>query len=93
MAFDWRQFLDLANELEQQAAGASNDEALLRTAVSRCYFGAFCRARDYTALRLKFAATAKPEDHGRLIALLNFTHQVLRHRSEAARVKAVSQRG
>lgn len=28
------------------------------------------QARDYAALHLKFAATAKPEDHGRLIALL-----------------------
>jgi hypothetical protein len=38
--------------------------------VSRSYFGAFCRARDYAALHLKFTATNKPEDHGRLIALL-----------------------
>lgn len=41
MAFDWLDYLELAKEM-----AARKDEACLRTAVSRAYYGVFCLARD-----------------------------------------------
>lgn len=43
MAFDWSQFLVLAEELAAQ----SDNEAALRSAVSRAYYAAFCSAREH----------------------------------------------
>jgi len=42
MVFDWTQYLVLAEELAMH----SNDEASLRSAVSRAYYAAFCTARN-----------------------------------------------
>lgn len=41
--FEWASYHTLAREL----AARSNDEAALRTAVSRAYYAAFCRARNF----------------------------------------------
>jgi uncharacterized protein (UPF0332 family) len=41
MAFDWTQYLGLAQELAQRS-----DEAALRTAISRAYYAVFCLSRD-----------------------------------------------
>jgi hypothetical protein len=40
LAFDWREFLDLARELSDRT-----DEASQRTAISRAYFAALGAAR------------------------------------------------
>ncbi len=46
MPFDWKGFLALAKNLEQQAAASPEPEPLLRSAVSRACFGAYCHARN-----------------------------------------------
>ena len=43
MAFDWSQYLVLAEELAEQ----KDNEAALRSAVSRAYYAAFCLAREH----------------------------------------------
>ena len=70
MPFDWQAFLELAANLQEQAAGAEKPEALHRTAVSRAYYSAFCHARNYARDHLKFAPRNDAEDHGRLRAHL-----------------------
>lgn len=42
MAFDWAGYLTLAEEL----GGRADDEAALRSAISRAYYAAFCSARN-----------------------------------------------
>jgi hypothetical protein len=66
MAFDWQKFVELATELQQQASSISDPEALLLTALSRAYYGAFCHARVYARRWLKFQATETEEDHRNL---------------------------
>jgi uncharacterized protein (UPF0332 family) len=41
MTFDWTEYLKLANELAKR-----NDEASLRSSISRAYYGVFCIARN-----------------------------------------------
>ena len=41
--FDWKKYLDLAEDLAQN----KSDEAKLRASVSRAYYAAFCNARNY----------------------------------------------
>src|SRR6266851_4592673 len=66
MSFDWKTFVTLARDLQQQAANASNPEAFLRSAVSRAYFGAFGHASIYAKNFLQFQVRELVEDHGRL---------------------------
>lgn len=40
--FNWRNFLELAKELEKE-----NDEAKLRSSISRAYYAAYCSSRNY----------------------------------------------
>jgi len=47
MSFDWTQFLFLAQELTKSAASSSSQEAMLRSAISRAYYAAFCNARNF----------------------------------------------
>ncbi len=47
MSFDWSQYLNLAKELADQPTTAANQEAKLRTAISRAYYVAFILARNY----------------------------------------------
>ena len=42
MKFDWEEYFNLAQEL-----AGTNEEAKLRSAVSRAYYSAFCLARNY----------------------------------------------
>lgn len=46
MSFDWREYLTLAEELAGRAKIAPAEEARLRSAVSRAYYAAFCKARN-----------------------------------------------
>ena len=47
MSFDWSEYLNLAKELANQAIAPANQEAKLRTAISRSYYAAFINARNY----------------------------------------------
>jgi len=47
MAFDWSEYLKLAGELAGDPQHPVNDEAKLRSSVSRAYYAAFCRARNH----------------------------------------------
>lgn len=66
MPFDWNAYLDLARELSQPTGDASKQEAMLRSAVSRAYFAAYCHARNYATRWLKFQPTHEADDHGNL---------------------------
>jgi hypothetical protein len=70
MPFDWKNFVDLASELQKRANSAGNAESMLRTALSRAYFGAFCYVRNHATVALGFQARNDPDDHGRLRAHL-----------------------
>src|SRR5256885_13262784 len=63
MAFDWKKFVELARALQGQASGDTDSEAILCTAISRTYYGAFCFARNYAELWLKYEPTGTEEDH------------------------------
>ena len=45
MSFDWADYHNLANELQNATDGSQLDEAKLRCALSRAYYAAFCSAR------------------------------------------------
>jgi uncharacterized protein (UPF0332 family) len=47
VTFDWSEYLKLALELAGQALTPANKEAKLRSSVSRAYYAAFCKARNY----------------------------------------------
>jgi len=47
MMFDWSDYLDLAKELAGLTASQATEEAKLRSSVSRAYYAAFCKARNY----------------------------------------------
>ena len=47
MSFDWSEYLILAQELAGQATRPSSQEAKLRSAISRAYYAAFCKARNH----------------------------------------------
>lgn len=70
MAFHWNRFLDLARSLQKNTDADNPDEAVLRTVLSRAYYGAFCHARNYARDYLGFTARNDPDDHGRLRAHL-----------------------
>ncbi len=66
MPFDWKQFLELAHDLEHQSAGSPHAETLLRSSLSRAYYAAFCYARNYSRDWLGFQPRNDADDHGRL---------------------------
>ena len=47
MSFDWLDYLRLAEALVDQVSNATRQEAQLRTAISRAYYAAFGKAREY----------------------------------------------
>ena len=47
MRFDWGRYLTLAQELVDLSPKHANKEALLRCAISRSYYAAFCKTRNY----------------------------------------------
>jgi hypothetical protein len=87
MPFDWRAFVALAKILQEEAIAAPEPEPLLRSAVSRAYFGAYCHARNYAAEFLGFEARQDVDDHGRLRAHLTGK----RHKGDADRLAQLRQ--
>lgn len=47
MSFDWSEYLSLAQELAGQSGRVANQESKYRSAISRAYYAAFCKARNY----------------------------------------------
>ena len=47
MSFDWSEYLKLARQLAVLDGSALDQEARLRSAISRAYYAAFCRSRNY----------------------------------------------
>lgn len=47
VAFDWSEYLNLAQELLEHAASSRSPEAYYRASISRAYFAAHCKARNY----------------------------------------------
>jgi uncharacterized protein (UPF0332 family) len=47
MSFDWPRYLTLAQELVELSKKHANKEAFLRSAISRAYYAAFCKSRNY----------------------------------------------
>lgn len=47
MRFDWSEYFNLAQELAIISENSANNEAKLRSAISRAYYAVFCLARNY----------------------------------------------
>ncbi len=47
MSFEWSEYLNLARSLVGQSTDQPTQEAAQRAAISRAYYAAFCRARNY----------------------------------------------
>lgn len=63
MAFDWREFLDLARALRSSFSSSPLMEAASRSAVSRAYYAAFGHTRSYAEKHLNFQPTKTGRDH------------------------------
>jgi len=70
VSFEWADYLELAHSLQAQSSTGNYKEAMLRTAISRAYYCAFCHARNYSRDWLAFIPRNDPDDHGRLRAHL-----------------------
>jgi hypothetical protein len=66
MAFDWREYLTLAQWLEANTPPGMSQEAAQRCAISRAYFAAYGYALNYATQYLGFTPRNASEDHGRL---------------------------
>lgn len=49
--FDWHEYLRLASELAGHPIAPANEEARLRSAISRAYYAAFCKCRNYLQMQ------------------------------------------
>lgn len=63
MGFEWAELLALAQDLEGRSGVGYSVEASNRAAVSRAYYAAFCRLRNYAEANLGFQRTGTPQDH------------------------------
>lgn len=63
MNFDWSEYLNLAKELAKQSSSSATEEAKLRSAISRAYYAAFCKARNYLRDVKKIQMTCTAQDH------------------------------
>lgn len=66
MAFDWGEFLDLADFLAGNEAARYTSEAASRSAISRAYYAAFCHARNHARTYLGYRPTGAAADHATL---------------------------
>jgi hypothetical protein len=70
MAFDWREYLALAQWLQTNTPPGMSEEGARRAAIGRAYYAAFGYAVDYTTNYLDFKPRNDGDDHGRLRAHL-----------------------
>jgi hypothetical protein len=66
MAFDWREYLKLAQFLQGCKKEAFTEEAAFRSAVSRAYYAAYGHAFEYAREHFNFLPVFKVEDQGKL---------------------------
>lgn len=66
MAFDWKEYLDLARYLQGHGGMSFSQEAAFRSSVSRAYYAAFCYARNYAVNKEGFIPKKTAADHERL---------------------------
>lgn len=59
MAFDWKEFIKFSEDLH----ATKSDEASLRSAISRAYYGAFGAIRPYCVQRFNISSRSNPEIH------------------------------
>lgn len=69
MKFDWSQYVTLAQELAGHPITA-HKEAKLRSSVSRAYYAAFCKARNYVRNELGYPIPMTGEAHNLVINTL-----------------------
>lgn len=79
MAFDWADYLSLAQFLQAQSHPGVNQEAFSRCAVSRAYYAAFCHARNYARDR-----------HGLILRYNGDDHSLVRRHFQSRREKGVA---
>lgn len=63
MAFDWKEYLDLARFLQGKSEVRYSQEAAFRSAVSRAYYAAYCYARNYAHDQHGFMPSKGSQDH------------------------------
>ena len=63
MSFDWSQYLNVAKQLAGHATTPANQEARLRAAISRAYYGAFIKARNHLRDREGYLIPTTGEAH------------------------------
>ena len=63
MRFNWKEFHKLAQFLSVYEGPEFDEEAGKRSAVSRCYFAAFCFARNFAESFEGFRPTHSAKDH------------------------------
>lgn len=63
MNFDWSEYLKLAQELAGQVIKPASKEAKLRSSISRAYYAAFCKARNYLRDAERLSIPSGPEAH------------------------------
>jgi len=63
MAFNWADYLSLAQFLQAQSNPGVSQEAFFRCAVSRAYYAAFCHARNYARDRHGLMPRYNGDDH------------------------------
>jgi uncharacterized protein (UPF0332 family) len=66
MAFDWKEFIKFSEELYD----SRNDEASLRSAISRAYYGAFGAIRPYCTHKFQIPSKSNHEIHRMIIERL-----------------------
>jgi hypothetical protein len=70
MAFEWREYLTLAQWLQTNPLPGISQEAAFRCAIGRAYYSAFGHAVKYATDFLGFIPRYDGDDHGRLRAHL-----------------------
>lgn len=63
MSFDWSETLYLAQDLIGKLTKIFSEEAKLRSALSRAYYAAFCKARNYLQDNTPFIASTSKDTH------------------------------
>lgn len=67
MAFNWKEYFDLALFLQGKTEVSYSEESARRAAVSRAYYAAFCFARNYAKDNYGRGKSRRPDEHSELI--------------------------
>lgn len=67
MAFNWKEYFDLALFLQGKTDVSYSEESARRAAVSRAYYAAFCFARNYAKDRYGRGKSRSSDEHSELI--------------------------